>query len=886
MKNKLNTDKNSMTKTLFILPFIHSMIAKSILLRLKPLFIFLLSLFSIPTFAQADTYIEGTITSENKPIIGANISVGGLAESTTDENGYYKFEVQEGRYTVTFSHLDCQSAEREIFFNAMETVTLDIELQKVKLSPLMTIITSKTEDYGILKGKVTADGEILIAASVYISGEVNGKVIGTTTDFEGNYTLKIPEGKHKLCVNYIGYTSKCQDVLIKANETVVLNIELLEQVTLLNTATVTSGKYEKPLGEVTVSLEILRLELIASSNAPTIDVGLEKVPGVNIIDGQPNIRSGSGYSYGAGSRVLLLINDVPALQADAGFPNWNDISLENIEQIEIVKGAASALYGSSAMNGIINIRTAYATEEPVTKVATFGTQYLAPKDLRKKWWGDTLRYDAGVSLAHRQKFGKLDVVLGASYLKENGPSKAVFVEYFRFNTSLRYRITDRLSVGVHGTLTTGQSGNMFFWANDSTGAYLPSNGSAFSSDITRFTIDPFVTYFDKNDNRHKFLGRWYSVNNDNSNGNAIYSDLLYGEYQFQREFDNNLVLTAGLVGMHSASEGPLYGDTAYTTSNIAIYIQADRKLFDKLNLSFGGRYEINTISNPTLITTFGDTILTASASEAKPVFRFGANYQAADFTYIRVSFGQGYRFPTVAEKFISTQIGAGNFSIPIFQNPDLTSETGWSAEIGVKQGFKISNWNGFFDAAAFLMEYNNMMEFSFVAAQVVGFQSRNVGNTRISGFEVSVAGQGEIGEFKTGVLAGYTYTNPIFKEFTTSDSISSSADYNVLKYRFRHTAKADVETTYKGFSVGLAMLYTSYMEAIDNVFNLVIPGVRTYREANQTGALVTNIRASYQINDRFRVGVIANNIFNTEYMLRPGLLEAPRNIGVRIDAKF
>ncbi len=125
-----------------------------------------------------------------------------------------------------------------------------------------------------------------------------------------------------------------------------------------------------------------------------------------------------------------------------------------------------------------------------------------------------------------------------------------------------------------------------------------------------------------------------------------------------------------------------------------------------------------------------------------------------------------------------------------------------------------------------------------------------------------------------------------FKEFTTADSLGSSADYNVLKYRFRHTAKVDVESTYKGFSIGVAMLYTSYMEAIDNVFNLVISGVRQYREENQNGALITNIRVGYQLNENFRVGVIGNNLFNTEYMLRPGLLEAPRNIGVRIDAKF
>jgi len=78
-----------------------------------------------------------------------------------------------------------------------------------------------------------------------------------------------------------------------------------ETATLLNTATVTSGKFEKPLGEVTVSLEVLQPDLIESNNATSVDDILDKVPGVTIVDGQANIRGGSGYSYGAGSRVLL-----------------------------------------------------------------------------------------------------------------------------------------------------------------------------------------------------------------------------------------------------------------------------------------------------------------------------------------------------------------------------------------------------------------------------------------------------------------------------------------------------------------------------------------------------------------------------------------------------
>jgi len=80
------------------------------------------------------------------------------------------------------------------------------------------------------------------------------------------------------------------------------------------------------------------------------------------------------------------------------------------------------------------------------------------------------------------------------------------------------------------------------------------------------------------------------------------------------------------------------------------------------------------------------------------VIRAGVNYQAAKFTFIRASYGQGYRFPSIAERFVKTSMGGMN----IFPNPELKPETSWSSEIGVKQGFKLWTWNGLIDVAGFL----------------------------------------------------------------------------------------------------------------------------------------------------------------------------------------
>ena len=190
----------------------------------------------------------------------------------------------------------------------------------------------------------TATGEPLISATIRVGAS------GTITDYNGQYEIALESGEHQVEVSYIGYENYTTAILVSANTVNALDISLAETVNILQTATVTTGRYEKPLSETTVSLEILKSTLIVNTNATSLDIALDKVPGVNIVGGQANIRGGSGFSFGAGSRVLVLVNDLPALQADSGVPNWGDLPIENIEQVEVVKGAASALYGSAALN--------------------------------------------------------------------------------------------------------------------------------------------------------------------------------------------------------------------------------------------------------------------------------------------------------------------------------------------------------------------------------------------------------------------------------------------------------------------------------------------------------------------------------------------------------
>jgi len=747
----------------------------------------------------------------------------------------------------------------------------------------------------VIRGMVMdgASGDDLPGATLVRDGSTQG----TTTNIDGFYELSVPAGEHVLVLHYTGYESLKKKVSLRVGEEKELDWNVSETPTLLDVATVTSGRYEKPLGEVTVSLEVIKPSLIENSNQRALDGVLEKIPGVNVTDGQPSIRGGSGYSYGAGSRVLLLVDDIPILASDAGFPNWDDVPIENIEQVEVVKGAASALYGSSAMNGIINVRTGYAKSDPETAFSTFGRLYSVPEIESAGWWKDNdevFPYETGTSLRHARKLGKVDMVLSGYYYNQRSYLRDGFRNYGRFTTSWRYRASDRLSFQVNSNYNKGSNRNFFYWAGIDSLLYQAAPNTLTLGSPRRYNIDPSITYYTKDGDRHRLLGRYYNVFNRNSGGRDNQSELFYGEYQFQRRFaGSDIVLTAGAVAQGTSVSAELYGDTTYSSRNFAGYLQLEKKFFDRLNVSVGARYEYNALDSPEEVA--GETIPNGRTTESKPVFRIGANYRAAEFTYLRASWGQGYRYPTVAEKFIRTDVGG----ILISPNPSLESETGWTAEIGVKQGFKIGGLAGFADVSVFWSEYQNMMEFSFENLFITGFQSLNIGDTRTTGFELSIGGQGQLFGGTTSIIGGVTIIDPQFKDWDPNIPGSgeprtqgqrnvelSTSEENILKYRNRQSAKLDIETQWGNFSLGVAGIYNSKVENIDWIFEaLIVPGLEEWR-ANETGALVSNVRAAYRLGELFKLSLLVDNLTNEAYSTRPGLLAAPRSTALRLDVKF
>ena len=149
---------------------------------------------------------------------------------------------------------------------------------------------------------------------------------------------------------------------------------------------VSANKTEQRIAELTVSMELIKSGDFLKTHITDAQELINKTSGIEVLDGQASIRGGSGFSYGVGSRVLALIDGLPVLSPDAGNIKWQYLPLENISQVEIIKGASSVLYGSSALNGIINFRTADATNIPVTEFFAETGIFGKPENTNWKWW--------------------------------------------------------------------------------------------------------------------------------------------------------------------------------------------------------------------------------------------------------------------------------------------------------------------------------------------------------------------------------------------------------------------------------------------------------------------------------------------------------------------
>ena len=204
-------------------------------------------------------------------------------------------------------------------------------------------------------GDVKADGEHVPYAHVYVKGEKNG----TATDETGHYMLiNLPEGKHTLVAKFIGYKDQEKEIVAVANKTITVNFELERELMALDEIVITGTKTFQRRTEAPVIVNVLGKNTLEAVDATNIAEGLNFQPGLRVeTDCQTcnytQLRMnglGGGYSQ-------ILINSRPLFSPLIGLYGMEQIPSNMVERIEVVRGGGSALYGSSAIGGTVNIIT-------------------------------------------------------------------------------------------------------------------------------------------------------------------------------------------------------------------------------------------------------------------------------------------------------------------------------------------------------------------------------------------------------------------------------------------------------------------------------------------------------------------------------------------------
>ena len=780
------------------------------------------------------------------------------------------------------------------------------------------LLTVQSQDKGVFKGtlKDASNKEVLVGANIFMLGN---KQLGASADINGQFVITVPIGKHRFVASFIGMISDTIDVTIYTDQITELTIMLSSEDEILDEFEVKAGKFDHKVEELTISMEIIQPELIENKNTRSVESVLNQTPGLNILDGEPQIRGGSGFTFGVGSKVAVLVDDMPMLSGDAGRPEWGFVPIENIEQIEVIKGAASVLSGASALSGAIHIKTAEPTLDPLTKVNLYSGFYSSPSNEDMRWWSD-YPYIHGGNFLHSRKIKNIDLVVGGLLNLDHGyigaPIANEFVvdtitdfsddqmssEKARINFSLRVhpKKFQNMVYGIGGNAMYNRTNMVLAWLNDTSGIYRAYTGGVILQEQTIFNLDPYISTYAKRGGKHTLRSRFLFTDNQMTNNQSNSSKLWYNDYQFKKKYKKlqGLELIGGVSSTFTDSEAILYsgsGSPDNTMLNISGYSQIEKSIKDRLRFSFGYRAEFYQLND--------------SIKNSASIIRAGLNYKLAEGTHIRMSFGQGYRFPTIAERYIRTSVG----SFGVFDNPDLEPEHSWNLEAGIRQGYKLGDFYGYIDVAVFKQEYTNTIEYLFgfwdptYTFAVAGFKFLNTGKSEVLGLDASWAGFVKLGDnSKIQFIVGYNYILPKTIEpdlvFANDHNPGGSGEFSynttsldaterILKYRFKHTFKTDVSCTLKEvLSFGMSARYFSRIENLDKAISefenaTVASGgslqpvlYMDFYDQYNNGNLIFDARVSYTFPKKHKIALISSNLLNRTYSLRPLKIESMRTV--------
>ena len=591
----------------------------------------------------------------------------------------------------------------------------------------------------LLIGDVQSEGEHVPFVNVYL--EDTGK--GTTTDITGHYMLvNLPLGEHVLVASAIGYETFKKTVTIVEGESQEVNF-VLEEITMdLEEVVVTGTRTFKRSTESAVIVNVLDSKALEGVQACNISEGLRFQPGLRVeTDCQTCNYTQLRMNGLGGSYSQILINGRPIFSPLTGLYGMEQIPSNMVDRIEVVRGGGSALYGSSAIGGTVNIITKIPTESSYDITATTSR-------VNGKTWDNVMSGNVSM-LTHKRNAGM------AIYV-----NRRIREEYDHDGDN--FSELPRLENNSFGT-------NMFFRPSHNQKLELNFSSLREYRYGGEITTDPAYLAQQSEERTHNVLmgGLDYQLNFNDKNSSFIF--YVAGQNTGRRHYTGIIPDSASEVQLHALD--PPYGHTNNTTlqagsqlnhrfndfitgenvitlgaeyvyddvidsipaysyvvdqltRNVAGFIQSDWKIQQNLTFLAGLRADKHNLVDRLIVSP-----------------RLSLLYRLKNYMQFRLTWGTGFRAPQAFDSDLHIAFAAGGVS-RINLSPDLIEERSHSLSGSVNYDKATANFIAGFTLQGFYTKLNNAFYLQPVGEDVFGqvFEKRNGPGAAVQGMTLELRG--------------------------------------------------------------------------------------------------------------------------------------------------
>jgi len=680
-----------------------------------------------------------------------------------------------------------------------------------------SILLQAAEQTGRITGRIvdSETGEALPGVNILLIGTV----LGTTSDLNGGFGLAdLPAGRVDLRITMMGYKQVVKkNILVVAGQTVDLPVAMESTVLESPEIVITANKRRQNITDSPNSVGVLTARDLAAKNKVYLNDLLQYASGVNFVGSQINIRGSSGYNYGAGSRVLYLIDGVPVMPGDSGDIKWDLVPASQIEQVEIIKGAGSALYGSNALGGVVNIITKKATNRPLTQLRYSAGFYDEPAYPEWQWTERLLHFD-DLDIDHTRTISD-HLNLFAAFGRHQSTGYYQNGHFQRWNAAgkLHWKVNPTSNLTLSSHYEAGDRGAALLWRSQRHALEMPAEALGDRVESNKLSLNAFYNLAANRNLGFKtrvsyFRNFWENFFHDNQTRSTAHRVGLEVQADRQLSEHNSLIIGSETSWDHVISQ--LVGTHDQTV--FSVYAQNERRLIDDLNLTIGMRFDHHSVDD-----SFTD-------SELSP--KLGLVWHVRPEVSVRLSSGRAFRAASMSERF-SEGLYSGLRLIP---NPKLKSETAWSHEIGANLRLHPSL---LIDLAAFSSDYWDLIEPEPDASQTIQFI--NLTRARISGTEIMLKWT-TWGKRLNSDL-GFTFLYPRDLERDT-----------FLAYRSRRLLNGSTSFSFSRFEIGIDYRYAAKLDQ---------EAIKVYPNDDRVSQHVVDLRLTTSIGTYQFIAQV-KNLFN------------------------